>query len=322
MLPQFPEILRNMDVFLLLIPNLVPLYILIILGYIGGKYMEINLPSMATVAIYFISPFVVFGAISRLDLDPAYLMLPVMMFCVALSIIVLSYKCSGFIFRDNLQNLIGLSSGNGNTGYYGLPIILALFGPEPVGIYLLANFGAELATITAGYYLGARGVADVRGALLRVVKLPVVHAVWIGLLWNVAGPELPQLFYNWWDKAMGAWVIIGMMLIGVALAKIEHFRLNMPLVAWLFTVRFAVWPLVLMALIVADRTYFQLFDEQIYALLMIIGIVPLAGNVVAYAANLNVRPGEAAMAVLASTIFAVLYIPFMLYALRSFIDLI
>ncbi|MCB9963775.1 MAG: AEC family transporter [Rhodospirillales bacterium] len=308
-----------MDIFFSLIPNLIPLYILIALGYIGGKYMDVHLHSMAIIAIYFISPFVVFGAISQLDLNPAYLLLPLILFGIALTIIILSYRLSGLIFKDNLQNLIGLSSGNGNTGYYGLPVVLALFGPDVVGIYLLANFGAELCSITAGYYLGARSSADVKGSLLRVLKLPVVHAVWMGLLWNMTAPELPPLFYDWWTKATGAWVIIGMMLIGVALSQIGKFRINIALMTWLFCVRFIVWPLAMIAFIFADRLFLHLFDETVYALLLVIGVVPLAGNVVAYAATLNVRPGEAATVVLASTLFALFYIPLMFYLMKSLI---
>jgi len=41
------------------------------------------------------------------------------------------------------------------------------------------------------------------------------------------------------------------------------------------------------------------------------GIVPLAGNTVTFATQLKLRPGEAATVVLESTVFAVVYIPFM-----------
>jgi hypothetical protein len=298
-----------MDILYILIPNLIPLYILIAFGYIGGKYLEVNLPSMATISIYFISPIVVFGAIARLPLDPTYLALPFIMFCIALIVIIGSYWLSGFFFKDNLQNLVGLSSGNGNTGYYGLPIVMALFGPEATSIYLLANFGAELCTITAGYYLGARGVANVRDSLLKVLKLPVVHAVWLGLLWNVTMPALPVTFYEWWDKFAGAWVIIGMMLIGVALTKVQSLRLNPKLLSYLFAVRFLTWPLLIALVIFLDKTVFHFYNETIYTLMLIFGLVPISGNTAAYAAQLNVRPGEAALVVLLSTIFALFYIP-------------
>lgn len=45
------------------------------------------------------------------------------------------------------------------------------------------------------------------------------------------------------------------------------------------------------------------------------GIVPLAGNTVTFATQLKLRPGEAATVVLESTVFAVVYIPFMFWLL-------
>jgi predicted permease len=41
--------------------------------------------------------------------------------------------------------------------------------------------------------------------------------------------------------------------------------------------------------------------------------VPLAGNTVTFAAQLKLRPGEAATVVLESTVFAVAYIPFVFW---------
>lgn len=43
--------------------------------------------------------------------------------------------------------------------------------------------------------------------------------------------------------------------------------------------------------------------------------MPLAGNTVTFATQLKLRPGEAATVVLESTVFAVVYIPFMLWLL-------
>lgn len=49
---------------------------------------------------------------------------------------------------------------------------------------------------------------------------------------------------------------------------------------------------------------------MVHTLLLIIGVVPLAGNTVTFATQLRLRPGEAAAVVLESTLFAVVYIPF------------
>ena len=74
-----------------------------------------------------------------------------------------------------------MGSVTGNTMYFGLPVIIALLGPEWVGVYALLGLGSFLNEVGLGYFFGARGNATIKGALLKVIKLPVIHAIWLGL---------------------------------------------------------------------------------------------------------------------------------------------
>jgi hypothetical protein len=296
----------------LLIENLIPLYILIGLGYISGRWMDVNLHSLATIAIYILSPVVVFGAVIKIDLDPSFLFLPVLVFTIAAIITLMAHRLSAAYFKSNMANLVGMASGTGNTGYFGLPIILALLGPEAAGIYLLMNIGILMNELTFGYYVGARGHHTPKDSLRKAICLPALHAAWIGLLFNALDVSMPQVFDTYWNYFTGSWVVIGMMLIGIGLGKIEHLRPNLALISWLFGFRFIIWPLAMLSCVYLDRLYLKIYGEDIHQMLMIIGVVPLAANVVAYAGHLKLSASEAAMAVLLSTIFALVYIPFML----------
>ena len=293
----------------ILLPTLIPLYIIIAFGYIGGRWMDVHLHSMAIVSMYFISPVVNFGAIWRLQFTPSYLLLPVMVYVVAASMAFLSYRLARVKWKDDTANLCGMALGGANTGYYGLPIILALFGPDAVGIYLLATFAMTLSENTVCYYIGARGAASVKDSLIKVIKLPAFHAIWAAVLLNFMGVEPPKTFLTYWQYFAGSWVVIGMMLIGVALAGVKSFRINWPLIGFTFFMKFVIWPLALGGIIALDVYILHLFTHQIHIMLLIAGIVPLMANTVAFAARLGVRPGEAATAVLLSTLFALFYIP-------------
>ncbi len=293
----------------ILVTSLLPLYILIALGYIAGRYMDVNLHSLATVAIYIISPVVVCGALMKLDLNPAYFLLPVIIYGVCVTITFIAYKSAGAVLKDRRANLIGLTSGVGNTGYFGLPLVLALLGPEAAGIYMLMNLAVLMNELTYGYYVGARGHFTIRDSIKKLSRLPALPAAFLGLALNAGGVTAPDIFDTYWNYFVGAWVIIGMMLIGVALTKMETLRPNPVLLCWLFGFKFVVWPLLAFALIVADRTIFGLYDDSVHMMMMLIGLAPLAANTVAYAGNLKLPAGEAAMAVLLSTFFALLYIP-------------
>lgn len=300
------------DIFFLLALNIFPLYIIIALGYIGGRWLDVNLPSMATVAIYLIAPMVNLGAMMQLQFNPDYIALPLFILGTSIAIGLTTYHFAMKRWGNTSANLIGMSSVTGNTGYFGLPIILALFGPEATGLYLFMNAALLFSENCIGYYFGARGHADMKAAVKKVLKLPVIHAVWIGLLLNFLNVEPNALFLRYWNYAVGAWVIIGMMLIGVALGKQAKIEIDLRLIKWLFTAKFLAWPLAAAAFIATDMYLFQTFNEDVYRMVTIFCTVPLAGNLVAFAANLNIHPERAAGAVLVSTLLAIIFMPVML----------
>ncbi|MBI4031487.1 MAG: hypothetical protein HY370_07390 [Proteobacteria bacterium] len=299
-----------------LLPTLIPLYVIIAFGYIGGRYLDVHLHSMAIVSMYFISPVVNFGAIWRLEFSPAYLLLPVMVYFVAAGMAFLSYYLARLRWKDDMANLCGMALGGANTGYFGLPIILALFGPDSAGIYLLATFAMTLSENTVCYYIGARGGASVQDSVKKVLGLPAFHAIWAALALNFLDVDPPKAFLTYWQYFAGSWVVIGMMLIGVALAGVKSFRINWPLIGFTFFMKFIIWPLAMGGIIALDVCALHLFTHEIHIMLLIAGVVPLMANTVAFAARLGVRPGEAATAVLLSTLFALFYIPAVFWVLK------
>lgn len=299
-----------------LLPTLIPLYVIIAFGYIGGRYLDVHLHSMAIVSMYFISPVVNFGAIWRLEFSPAYLLLPVMVYFVAAGMAFLSYYLARLRWKDDTANLCGMALGGANTGYFGLPIILALFGPDSAGIYLLATFAMTLSENTICYYIGARGGASVKDSVKKVLGLPAFHAIWAALALNFLNVDPPKAFLTYWQYFAGSWVVIGMMLIGVALAGVKSFRINWLLIGFTFFMKFIIWPLAMGGIIALDVYALHLFTHEIHIMLLIAGVVPLMANTVAFAARLGVRPGEAATAVLLSTLFALFYIPAVFWALK------
>lgn len=300
----------------ILLSHLVPLLVLIGLGYAAGRWLDVEPRSLAMVAIYFLSPVVNFGGVAQLDFQPAYLLLPFVLFGIAAGMALLTYRFARHVYTDNTRNLVAMAASTGNTGYFGTPLVLALLGPHAVGIYFLMNFAVALSETTIGYYFGARGHHGVRDSLKKVLSLPANYAVVLGLAWNSLDLPLAPAFLTWWERFTGAWIIIGMMVIGVALSKVEGWRTNARLTGLLFSIKFLLWPACTYGFALLDKTVLGLFDPMVHTLLLIIGVVPLAGNTVTFATQLKLRPGEAATVVLESTVFAVVYIPFVFWLLR------
>lgn len=304
------------DLIQLLIANIIPLYIIILLGFIVGRYMDVNLPSMAIVAIYVLAPVVNFGAMAQMKFTPEYIALPVLFFIGSSVIGVISYLTAQKIWKNNTANLIGMGSVTGNTMYFGLPVVLALLGPEWVGVYALLNLGTFINEVGLGYFFGARGHATLKGALIKVLKLPVVHAIWLGLVYNLSGLALPESFTRYWDYSIGAWVILGMMIIGIALSKQSRLEIDLKLLASMFTPKFILWPIFGFGIILLDKAFFQTFGSETYTMMAVVSSVPLAGNLVAYAATLKLHPEKAAAAVLISTLLACITVPLAVIAVQ------
>lgn len=53
-------------------------------------------------------------------------------------------------------------------------------------------------------------------------------------------------------------------------------------------------------------------NEELYKVMFLFAIVPLAGNTVTYAVLLNAKPEKASFTVLISTIVSIIYIPIVL----------
>jgi len=73
-----------------------------------------------------------------------------------------------------------------------------------------------------------------------------------------------------------------------------------------------------LALIYLDKTMIQLLNDDLYKVLILFSIVPLAGNTVSLAVLLNAKPEKASLSVFLSTLVSILFIPLALYLYGGF----
>lgn len=299
-----------MDIFYLLFTQLVPLFFLVAMGWLAGRHLGVNLHSMAIVSINLIAPVVAFGAVGQMDFKSEYILFMALMAIISVFMSLSNYFLGRYIFGcEKIGSLVGMASANGNTGYFGLPIVLLLFGAEGVGIYLVANLGSEIVTLTLGYYLGAKGGRKPSEAIKIVLRLPIIYAMLAGFLWNITIDEFPTVFLDYWNRFTGAWIIIGMLLIGVGLGKLNWSCIQPKVHLWMLVSRMVVWPLIAIGFILFDQTTLHIFDARVHTLLLIFGTVPVSGNLVAFASKLDLKPSEATFAVLVSTLIAMVSMP-------------
>lgn len=301
-----------MDVFLTLLSNIAPLYVIIALGWLAGRFYDVQKESLASLAIYIIVPIISFYFMAELEFKPIYAMFPVVVFALFSAITFLFLNIGKRVYPDKRANLLAMCSSATNTGYLGLPIIIMLFPPEWVGVYVFGMIGGLLYEATVFYYVANRGSFTPQKSLMRVLKFPTLYATVLGVGFNFMDFDLPQQLDSFWEYFKGAYVVVGMMIIGVSLSRVAKLVVAPRFLFIVFVAQFVVWPLMAFCTIELDQNLTHWFSPEIHKMLWIIAIVPPAANVAAFAAQLDLNPEKAATTVLIGTIFALFYIPAML----------
>lgn len=300
-----------MEVFFSLFVNLLPLYALIALGYFCSKKMDVDRNSLATLGIYIFMPPVTFGYVANLDFQPEYIVLPIFYYAASVLIGLGFFAFGKRVYKDKQANLMAMCASMGNTGYFGIPLMMLFFkdNPDVIAIYIFMMSGGTIYEATVGYYIAARSSFTVKQSLIKLTRFPALYALAAGLAWNFSGLEFSDLAHTYWTHFKGCYVVIGMMILGGALARIDKLVFGWRFTALTFAGKFAVFPALALAYIWLDKTYFQMLGADIYTAIMMMAITPPAANIAAYASQMNMEPEKAATTILIGTVFALIYIP-------------
>jgi predicted permease len=298
-----------MTVFLAILLKIVPLYLLIALGFVAGRYLAASRETVARLLIYIIAPAIIFNSVFTTPLAANVLFLPVLFFALCCLMCIGTFLVSKHIWPDATKNILSFTAGTGNTGYFGIPVAIALFGADVAGLIIILTLGFILYENSLGFYITARGHYSAKESINRLLTLPTIYAFAIALILNTLGVRFGQAYTDFATSFIGAYTVLGMMLIGLGLAGITTYKFDFKFVTASFLAKFIIWPVVVVAIIFLDKALFGFFSDQIYQVMALLSVVPLAANTVAYATELNAHPEKASFAVLLSTLFALFYIP-------------
>lgn len=302
-----------MDVFLTLVIRLLPLYLLIGLGYLAKRYLSVDKDHIAKLLIYILSPAILFHGAYTSPLTAGSLTLPIVFFVVCCAMCVAAYVISSLLWNDSRRNIAAFTSGTGNTGYFGLPVALALFGESSISLMVLAMMGFLAYETSLGLFIAARGARSVKKSLATVFSIPGPYAFALGILLNVTSMQLGATYESFILNARGAFTVLGMMMIGLAMADIKKGTFDIRFLATVFSFKFFLWPLTILSLLWLDTHILSLWSKEIHDVMILLSIVPLAANTVVWATEFKSYPSSAALAVFSSTAFALVYIPAMVY---------
>jgi malate permease and related proteins len=297
------------DTFLTLLNKLLPLYAVILIGFVAGRTLKAKWESIATLLIYVIAPIIVFTGIMSAPLDASRLALPFLFFLICSTLCVIFFYILSFFWQPPTKNILAFSTATGNSGYVGLPVAIFIFGNDALSIAVLIALGFILYENTLGFFITARGQHSTLESLGRVVRLPTVYAFILAVICNLSNIELGSALTELGVNFRGAYSVLGMMMIGLGVAQYTRLTLDFRFISTALLLKFLVWPMVMISLILLDKHFLHFFSPLEHSVMLLMSVVPLPANSVALAMEMGTAPEKTASAVLISTLLALFYIP-------------
>lgn len=303
-----------------LLLKILPLLFLMTMGYLARKHFELPKRGLSKTLYYMIIPLVFFHGAMVTDFTLNLLILPIFTFVICCILCFTTFQTGGRILSGNYRNLASMNGGNANVGYFGLPLAMAMFDAKTVGLYLICAMGFNLYEVTYGFYTAARGNFTIKESVNKLLKLPVIYAFLFGLLLNGLTVDLHGSFDQFFSMLRGAYVVMGMMIIGMAIYDANGFKFDAKFICITFVAKFILFPVVTLFAIYIDQNFLNLLTTDMYKVMILASVVPMGANSIIIADLLGLKTDKIATTVLLSTLFAIVFAPYGLSILLKIIN--
>jgi hypothetical protein len=284
----------------------------LLIGFVAGKKLRLDIETLARVYLYvFLTPVVFYGVL-KVPLFSGGMLIPVLFFIIS-SIISIIFLFVGKLFwKDSTANLLSFTTGTGNVGNFGVPLAIAVLGSAATGPAIMANVGVIFYIQTLGFFIASKGKYSVKQSLINLAKLFPLYAFIFGIIAQLFGINAQNsIVSQTLDPFVSAYNIVGFLLVGVGLTNITKDSFDKLYVTFSLIAKFAVWPILVLFVIALDNAFFHVFSPLIDKVMIMQAITPIALSIISYSTILKLHAEKAALAVFVSTLFALIYIPFM-----------
>lgn len=310
-----------MQYFFLLFSKILLLYSFVILGYFLEKFTPVKNKLVSNILIYILLPIFMFDVMRKISFSTSTILFPLIFAVLASTITFFSYKLSRNLWSDNRRNLFAYMSGVSNVAFLGVPIALILFDEKIVLLYSLAVAALNITQFAINTPILAKKHDSFFMGIQKVMKLPIVYAIILGIIFNLLKLDLTPLTEGIIETGKTGLTILGMSIIGMALVGFDRKAFDKKLIAASFFVKFVVWPLSVLLIILTDKIFFNLYNTQIYQAMMLLATVPVAAATITFSIKYNTYPKKASLVVLSTTITSLIIIPLSISALKLLLNI-
>ncbi|MBM7837484.1 putative permease [Alkalihalobacillus xiaoxiensis] len=288
-----------------------PVFLVFTAGFVVQRALMLDIRSISSIAIYIMTPCLVFRTfyLSPLDSDYLYMVVFALLLMFALIYLTKVYTKLRKI-RVNEESGLILSTAFMNVGNYGTPIILFAYGQLAFELAVSFMVLQSIIMNVFGVYYAAKGKAPVSGAILAVFKMPATYATVIALLFNVFDIPVPSNLFLTIDMIAEAAIPTVMLILGMQLAMIQWKGFQWERISVALVIRMILSPILAYLILL-----FLPVDDLLRNVLIVSAAMPSAATIVMYAVKFDAEPRLVSTITLMTTLFSLGSITFIIWIL-------
>ncbi len=287
--------------FKIILEKILPLYILIFVGFLFGKRKKYDLSYVSDIVLYFFSPILVFVSFYKLEINfPVFNLILANISYIFLSLFLLSYFFKK-IYKEKYK-AIALSLTFSNVAYLGLPLVYFLYGEKGFNIAIINFIVISILHFSLGLYF-------LTGKVKEVFKLPFIFAVVLAVLFRKLKIIIPIPFMNLLELTGKSSLPLMLTTLGTRLSQVKFEDIKYAFILSIFKVFFSFILL--------------LFISKIFSLPGIIKNIFILQNILpsailnyVFCEKYNQSPSLVSSIVFFSTLLSFFYIPIILILLK------
>lgn len=287
---------------------LLPIFAIFILGFIGQKKFHFDTKVISTMALYLMSPFLVFRTFYTTEFDKDYLYMILYTFSLCLALILLVYLLAYFRKYDIRETCaMILASSFMNNGNYGTPVVFLLFGAAGLKYAIVLMVIQQMVMCTVGVYYAAKGSPEgngIKSALRAVRRMPIVYGAITGILFKYTGISLTESMLAAVSLVADAAIPTIMITLGMQLANISIKNVAINKLSFSLILKLAISPIIAFGI-----SMFLPVDDLVKQIMIIMAAMPTAANTTMYALQYNTDPEFVSSATFISTVLSLVTLP-------------
>lgn len=214
-----------------LVQTVLPVFLIILVGYAVGKVKKgADVQAFVDLIVYIAGPCLIFSSVSRSDINLTdFTTIAGAAIAIILIMTLLVFITLKLTHSD--KKGLYLPMVFGNTSYLGYPVALLAFGMDGLSRAVVYDMMNSLVIFSLGIYIVSH-----KNELQEGLKLPLLHAVVIGLAVNLLRIPIPDLLFTPIELIGMITIPLALLVLGYKLTEIKISDAKIALLASVFRI--------------------------------------------------------------------------------------